>query len=74
MCQDIITTEVTGSGSGPTELYPVFSSSPEAVVAEETLQDGRGNPVIVPNDTRDALAHDSSDQNSVSTILVSSYF
>ncbi|XP_018907087.1 uncharacterized protein [Bemisia tabaci] len=65
MCQDIITTEVTGSGSGPTELYPVFSSSPEAVVAEETLQDGRGNPVIVPNDTRDALAHDSSDQNSV---------
>jgi hypothetical protein len=51
----VITTEAviaSGSGGGATELYPVFSSSPEEF--EEEV-----------NETRDGF-HDSSEQNNVS--------
>lgn len=69
LCQESITTEggvLVGSGAGPTELYPNGDEGAEDV--------GREN-VFVLNDTREALSHDGSEHNSVSTrTIVTLYF
>lgn len=60
--QESITTEgaMMGSGAGPTELYP---NGDEAAAVDDV---GREN-LFVLNDTREALSHDGSEHNSVST-------